>query len=625
MTAQVAERTGRRLSASQLLSWHRCPTQWRLDREVGREAATSRSVFGVVVHHAVHVFEREMAAGADWTESRDLAVQTFDYYWHPQNTRLLTEPVEIWIGHGSWQDSYGSLRQRGKEAIRKYCEIWKDDKHQLLSLEHPFEVPVIGTPHTISGFVDRLVVRRRKRVPILSCDDWKGLALGTLLPTPTGWTTMGAVRVGDQLFDQHGRPTTVTTVSALHERDCLRVTFDDGTTLICDDEHRWVTDDGVVEARDLRPGAFVPNVDVVQLPRRPLPLDPYVLGVWLGDGTRGDNRITNPDPEVWAEIERRGFTLGVDQERNNENKAQTRCVRGLLPLLREVGLLGHKQVPAAYLRASGSDRLALLQGLMDTDGTWNRTRRQAVFTSCDKALAEAVRELVVSLGVNARLWTLTKHGFGKTVTAYDVTFTPWGFVPFLLPRKADLAMEDARAQSAYPGRMKNRRRKVVTVTPTVTVTTKCITVDSPTETYLCTEAMLPTHNTGVMPPKYTLRQNLQLTVYAYASTQRDFWSPFREVGEDPDELWRRYVDVPRHVNWYDLRDFKLVDAGFRGPADYARLARAVTEMANSIDAGIFPLHIAGETCLNCIHNRYCPDPDGPGLPAPEHGAPEETL
>jgi len=69
----------------------------------------------------------------------------------------------------------------------------------------------------------------------------KGLALDTLLPTPSGWTTMGEVSVGDTLFDEHGYPCAVTAVSAISHRPCYRLRFDDGTEIVADDVHRWVT------------------------------------------------------------------------------------------------------------------------------------------------------------------------------------------------------------------------------------------------------------------------------------------------------------------------------------------------------------------------------------------------
>ncbi len=70
----------------------------------------------------------------------------------------------------------------------------------------------------------------------------KALALDTLLPTPTGWTTMGQVQVGDQLLGSDGRPITVTAASeVMTDRPCYEVVFDDQSRIIADAEHQWVT------------------------------------------------------------------------------------------------------------------------------------------------------------------------------------------------------------------------------------------------------------------------------------------------------------------------------------------------------------------------------------------------
>jgi hypothetical protein len=82
----------------------------------------------------------------------------------------------------------------------------------------------------------------------------KGLSLETPLPTPAGWTTMGEVQVGDILFDEQGKPCQVTAVSEVQHRPCYRLEFDDGTELVADDVHRWLTFDanelGAMTRRD---------------------------------------------------------------------------------------------------------------------------------------------------------------------------------------------------------------------------------------------------------------------------------------------------------------------------------------------------------------------------------------
>jgi len=350
--------------------------------------------------------------------------------------------------------------------------------------------------------------------------DIKGLALDTPLPTPSGWTTMGAVQVGDELFDSAGRPCRVTAKSGIHFKPCRRMRFDDGSEIICDHDHRWVTMTGVSRAsQQLRESVVTADeiartlrgsngqrhhrvtlAGALHLDGVELPVHPYVLGCWLGDGNRSRGEISKPDEELFENIAACGYEVGPDIA--TEERCRTHTVYGLRAQLRAAGFLGSKTVPDIYLRASRGQRLALLQGLMDTDGTWNRRRQQAVFGYVtNKALAMAVRELALSLGQRATLFTSMVSGFGKQVEAYSVAFAPRFMNPFRLPRKAALAENRLLCPTAKGG-----RRIIHSAEPCVSVRTQCITVDSPDQTYLCGEAMIPTHNTGRgVYPEYGLQ------------------------------------------------------------------------------------------------------------------------
>lgn len=334
--------------------------------------------------------------------------------------------------------------------------------------------------------------------------DYKGLALDTPIPTPTGWTNMGELKVGDKVFDAAGKPCKVTAKSEVHFRKCYRMRFDDGSEVVCDDEHLWVTTTGrggrygtktaVANTEQIKQtqklyGQNQHRIKVagaLELPEADLPIHPYVFGCWLGDGHTDSGRISKPDAELFDRIEACGYEVGPEWD--NPTRVTTRTAYGLQTQLRKAGLLGRRHIPDAYLRASREQRAQLLRGLMDTDGSWNQTRQQAVFTSTDKGLAASVRELALSLGQRAVFHEVEQKGFGLVITAYRVTFTPTGGLnPFALSRKADAV--EVRSE------LKSTRRVVVAVEEMPTVHTQCITVDSPDSTYLCTEAMVPTHNT----------------------------------------------------------------------------------------------------------------------------------
>jgi hypothetical protein len=115
--------------------------------------------------------------------------------------------------------------------------------------------------------------------------------------------------------------------------------------------------------------------------------------------------------------------------------------------------------------------------------------------------------------------------------------------------------------------------------------------------------------------KSGLRHNVQGTAYAYASTRREFWTPF---GDDAQEMFEAFKDAPRHFVWVNLKDARFADGGYRGPQDYARLTVAVQQVCDSIQAEIFPLSIDAQFCTWCSHQTIC---GGVGLPSDDHGAP----
>jgi replicative DNA helicase len=111
----------------------------------------------------------------------------------------------------------------------------------------------------------------------------KALALDTPLPTPTGWTTMGAVKVGDHLIDADGRPTRVVAATdVLTDRPCYEVEFADGTVIVADEQHQWRVSTQVLTTAELVPGHQVRNTAPLDLPE--VPTASYALGGWLGTG-----------------------------------------------------------------------------------------------------------------------------------------------------------------------------------------------------------------------------------------------------------------------------------------------------------------------------------------------------
>jgi hypothetical protein len=272
------------------------------------------------------------------------------------------------------------------------------------------------------------------------------------IPVPSGWTTSARLAVGDELFDETGNICHVEGVFAVSESERrFRVTFDDGAQVEADEDHEWYTwsyrerirrsalteefrsrrragrasravtksqkpwaslsitkenrtrlhtyieaEGGVRTTAQLAvsEGHAVEIAGALQLNAVTLPLDPYVFGVWLGDGTRGNGQFTGIDSEIWEKVEHAGFSV------SHYANGRTHCIKGLLTVLRAMDCEQKKHVPECYLRGSIEQRLELLRGLMDTDGYCAKDG-QAEFSNTRKLLADTVYELAVSLGIKA--------------------------------------------------------------------------------------------------------------------------------------------------------------------------------------------------------------------------------
>lgn len=371
-----------------------------------------------------------------------------------------------------------------------------------------------------------------RRIAIKSCHgSGKGLALDTPLPTPDGWTSMGQVRVGDELIDEAGQPCRVVYVSPIRNLDCYRVTLDDGSCLICDKDHLWTVLDfsdktrlrarltsrgcKVVDWRDHwdagqtidtptlankvhtswgQRSLSIPLPQPLDLPSRTLPVPPYVFGVWLGDGDTGAPAITTADVEVLNELRVEGWEATRWPASTSSGLASHYGIRPLggkgAPTLRETGALGRKHIPDEYLRASREQRLALLQGLMDTDG-WVHRQGTACIALTNEDLIHDVEELVRSLGWRTTVTSLQRPYGDRFVTRYNLSFAP-DTVVFRLPRK--------RAQQKFTvvQRTRQTHRMIVAVDPVESVSTRCIQVDSPRSLFLAGRGLIPTHNTRVL-------------------------------------------------------------------------------------------------------------------------------
>lgn len=350
----------------------------------------------------------------------------------------------------------------------------------------------------------------------------KALALDTPVPTPLGWRTMGELSPGDFVFDETGAPTQVVAATPpMLGRPCREVTFSDGERIVADASHQWVTVDKNGRryarsriavrttdeiARTLTVGDErnhqVPLAGPVQYPPRlDLPIEPYTLGAWLGDGTTTKAELTCCDTEILEQISGDGFAVarlsyapnlyrigGVGHTRDPRTGRYARNA-SLSSRLRDLGLLDGKYIPRQYLEAGVGQRLALLQGLMDTDGYVDDVAGRCEFTSVNERLADGVVELAASLGFRPvkSLGRAMLNGVDKG-PKFRVKFTPDRPV-FRVARK--LARQKA-ADARF-----HRFRAIASVREVTSVPVRCIQVASPHGVFLVSRSFIPTHNSSL--------------------------------------------------------------------------------------------------------------------------------
>lgn len=374
----------------------------------------------------------------------------------------------------------------------------------------------------------------------------KGNGLVTKVPTPSGWTTVGELKAGDYVFDENGRPTRVIRAFDPYTPDKMfKLTFSDGTSVTADGTHLWDT----WEARDRksynRRNDYLPADNTVGLPKdwpnwtkenknglteqnpvgpstktsqqifdtlrhgkrgdlnhsipvagplqyspKDLPIDPYVFGVYLGDGSIWSGLVCSHNDEVsWMveEIRNRGYAITSVIQQSGTNCSLIN-ISGVSPLLKRLDPERVKTIPSEYLQGSEQQRRDLLAGLLDTDGYISPENGQIEFCAKRKEHAEAVVELARSLGQKPVMFEGKATLYGKYCdTKYRVKWRPTENF-FYMPRKAAMF----RPLGAQASRAMHRMIVEMEELPVETV--RCISVASPNQLFLIGEGMIPTHN-----------------------------------------------------------------------------------------------------------------------------------
>jgi replicative DNA helicase len=326
----------------------------------------------------------------------------------------------------------------------------------------------------------------------------KAQPLDARVKTPTGWTRMGDLRLGDVVASVDDRESLVCGVFPQGARQVYRVTFSDGRSTECCAEHLWrVHYRAWPEPRVLTTAQVVERLGRKRYQHRlwidtpsgdqghadPLPLDPWLLGALLGDGKLSDSSLmfSTVDPETLARVAERA-----------DGASQTAIVSAL----RDLGLWDvrseEKFVPDIYMTAPRQARLDLVRGLLDTDG-WVERWGTVRFCSTSERLARDVAELVRSLGG----WCSVRR---RTTTYRDADGAKKAGLPAFVctihyAEPKELVTLAAKRVRTLVTPRRRRRPVFVSIEPTRVTETRCIAVTHPSRLYV-TDDHVVTHNTA---------------------------------------------------------------------------------------------------------------------------------
>lgn len=338
----------------------------------------------------------------------------------------------------------------------------------------------------------------------------KALDVRTPIPTPNGWKTMGDLQVGDKVFDDEGNECNITFVTEYqHERECFEITFDNGDTVVADADHQWAVSTREHRRKAIAKGLSVTDSEVVLTTKdildfekkhyairltepvnyneKDLSIDPYVLGYWLGDGNTNTTILTIGDEdcsETLSRLSSKGYTVKQYKQKYAYK------LENVFEVFKEEGLINNKHIPVKYLQGSVEQRLELLRGLLDSDGSYNDRDDTIEFSTSLESLSVEFKELLSSLGIKSSIKRNRSFLNGNQHKDRFRFVFKTNLKVFNLERKDKNSKTKVNSRSSY--------LYIKSIVPVESRPVKCISVDSQRSLYLATKNYVVTHNTYAM-------------------------------------------------------------------------------------------------------------------------------
>ncbi len=522
-----------------------------------------------------------------------------DYKWPGSATAVLILELVLLValGVGGWPlvrriKGKRSRVDRHAELMSKRSEIRKITRDGAQEIANRLGAgtagPGIFIGRTVRDDLDVFGSWEDMHVDIWGPRSGKALRATTPVLTPYGWVPIKELSRGHRVIGRDGKPTTVTGVYPQGIRPAYRMHFSDGTSIVCDADHLWTVrpkirndkkhpeawrtwttqqmlDRGLRRASGgakyylpivepvefegvLEPGCPVPSVPVVGkgpnirplYQPSPLPVDPYLLGVLIGDGCltrRSSVKLTTADADELLPLLEPVLPDGIGLKRVAGTPYDWSLTTGraggghnqLLSDLRRLGLMEHsavtKFIPQAYLLADIHARRLLLAGLLDTDGSIDVTGN-IEFSTSSMQLAEDFRFLVQSLG--GTVTTTRRETTHQPSYRSFVRLSLDAPVPFRLPRKSH------RCEEAWGKRRVDKPVRAITaIEPEGEAEMICISVDAPDGLFVVDEFIV-THNTTSRAVPAILQAPGAVIV---TSNKRDIVDATRDPRQGAGPVW----------------------------------------------------------------------------------------
>lgn len=345
----------------------------------------------------------------------------------------------------------------------------------------------------------------------------KAIDDNTIIPTTKGQKRVGDIMVGDKLYDRKGKPTTVTAIYPHKNKNAYKVTLKDGRSFICCDEHlipyysyskakhikvkplKDMLDDykHTTSQNSTKYNYRIPKNEAVEFDEKDHFIDPYVIGVLIGDGLMRETSlaISSNEPDV---VHKTAELLDIPKEHikkrtSNYTWAFTKH-QNLKPIQKELIRLklrhtnSHtKFIPDEYIYDSIENRMSLLKGLMDTDGCVNISHKGAIhysYSTMNPHLAEQIRQVCLSLGFGVSVNDYQYNG-----VRHDISIRIFTSETIVSSKKHLEKLEKGTHKS-----IQDKMTPIVNIEQVESRDMTCFTVDNDEHLYLINDYIV-THNT----------------------------------------------------------------------------------------------------------------------------------